>query len=1417
MARPLLDTIELQQVQELETEQDQVLVQHGIPALEGDFLQRLDRRATQVTLTGVLTGAEVGEGLKTLREKFRAAQPVPFVADITTATKVDQVLIEEMGVRELAGKPARFEYAFTLREYIIPPAEQTEEPPPPEQFDEEITQDGQQQVNESIEEVAENIGTLEVEVIVEGVPNVDLSTTTVTVEGTPDNGDAPLSRTLTNPSDNVWRDESIPSGSYNARAVTGAEPVLTGTVEAVVRTGGVTRVQIVLNPSRPANVAITFVVHFRFDRAFIEPCMRPVLRQVAQYANTHRDEKLLILGHTDRVGPPQYNQSLSERRARTVYAYLTMHERTVSLTEWNAIRERRSAGEQPSIKDTWDVREYQHILQDLGFYPGAVDGKDGPLTREAVRAYRCHKGLPPGTTVDPDVWLALIEDYLSQDNLSIRADQFLPNCDNEIIKWLGGGEEDPVRNTGRAWRPNRRTELLFLRTNSLPCLVPQPDTFNLPTQGAVNTNWCAGPATGNDHCCFVAVADPQRQGVTRDSNALTRMPPEPGTFTVEGLIQRELPDGTLRPIPNQAFILTTPIGEFKTGEQSNGEPSPASTNAQGQFSFPDVPAGLYSLEIITPADHPVLVRPLDEPDARLTGNVICRELHVPSTGATNPRLDVVIVNAPVMREIRLPVAVHVMTPLNDDATIRTCTSVTGATVEQHSAHTDAEIRTFFAGANRIWRQARIRFEPVHIVREAYRHPINDPAIRGNCQVDDNEVSFVFSRCAYPAVVNVFFFGDFVGTSEAGKGVSVENARAAGGGAIPGCAIADRFQFTILGVPNDQPLSQQQSIQVLAHELGHYLNLAHTASDLSNEDRLMFPNTTLAGDNTKFLAAEVNTARSSLGASDDCIPFTLRVTGATQIGSTLSNQFIIVQNASGVVTVDADIPDRLIAPGTGTLTMTGGTPGANPKQQTVSGATTGQTEVVATYIPAGGGTPVTTRVAIHVVSFTLRVEGATQTGGADSTTFLAKRDAVQSVTVVAEMNPAPFCVPVSLVTWTNGVEQPDPLRRRVPRNTIIQVTVSAVLAGVTRSVTITIFSVSISTNVPPFETPAANVQIEGLLNSSLGSIDLTDLFDTQPNSLIRVRADIPGLAPNVGQFSAILTSNPPGAATAIETITVNLLRTTPSGDTFLSQPILAMPSAIQRSEITLKSPPDMNVIRTRAGGRIRLVVNSPIPLGNAGLVEVTIRGRIIYIFAQALANATSGITSGIRLADLQRKIARVNRIWAQAGIEVKARRLTAPVEAPVELLDVEHTDNTGISLTLEEQRLVGRVIRPGDPTRSTVSTDLNVFYVRSLDAPPAPAADPAGIAYPNDPAIVVEGLDSGGTPVSTDEALAHEIGHQIIDWGASDEHQDLTGAEWPTTNVLHRRDTGGGDVDRSQVIDILTSTNAGTNRFVLFEP
>jgi outer membrane protein OmpA-like peptidoglycan-associated protein len=1143
-SKPMLGDLELQQVQKIEVDEDQTLAQQGVPALEGDFLQRLGRRASQISLTGVLTGSDAGAGLKTLQEKFRAAESVSFVADIATATKVDQVLIEELGMRELAGKPERFEYALTLREFVPPPQPQQEPPPPPPPPPPSV-----------------DTGTLVVDVTVTGQPGFDFSKVSVSVEGTQDDG-ASLSRTITQRSENTWTDDHMPPGQYTVTAMETDSQSMSGSASATIQVGQTAHVTITLTPA--SNIAQTFIVHYRFDKAFIEPAMRQVLKQVADYAQAHTGEKLLIVGHTDLVGNDSYNQSLSERRARGVFAYLTFGgdsaAQSAALAEWNALRAKRPAGEDPSIKDNWDVHEYQHILQDLGFYTGNVDGLDGPLTQNAVSVYRCKKGLPPGTTVDDQTWEALIKDYLSQDQLSIQTNQFLP-CSGEILKWLGCGEKDPVKNTRSAWRPNRRTEMLFVQASQLPCKVPQPATFDLPAAGAVNSNWCFLDASASRNCFVTPAKDPCTSG---DANRWCRQPAEPGTLTVTGSIKRKQPDGSLVPVPNQKFVLIAPDGQFKAGEQSSGEPQPARTDSSGNFTFSDLRVGIYSLEVIAP----VLVRLAEDSDQSSKGNAVIKHL-----GSATDHLDVVIVNAPAQREITLPVAAHLMTALHPlTREVRTCPSVGGGPPKpQATVHTDDEIRTAFAAANDIWQQARIQFNLTDIVREAY-------AFRTDCEIDDSEFNILLERCAYPGAVNVFFVGDLAGRGEAGGGISPEDGAALN---IAGCVVGDRFQSTVLGPPLDVPLNAQQTAHILAHELGHYLNLDHADETPANANRLMLPGTT-DGSNNTLTQDELNSARASKGASDNCVSLSLKVSGATQVGGTLSNKYIVLQNAANTVTIDAVIPDSLLDPSRGTLAMTGGSPGANDRQRVVNAAAKGLVPVIATYTPAGGGDAITAQVEIRVATFSFGVDGATQSGGANSTTFVATRDANQVVTVKAVIDPELFCVPSTLVIWTGGTAIADPLRRTVSRANAASTTLSVTLAGTTQTVTITITAAQIdviatATAAAP---PLTFIRF-GLWNQGYDAAENIKNDLAENNNFVgadkrkfHFRVNDPSASGQVQiNWKTLKKDNTDDDAPAVQTLT--LLETAPGSKLFISKAVMLVTNDTDRNVPTnsgLTAPP-----------------------------------------------------------------------------------------------------------------------------------------------------------------------------------------------------------------------------------------------------
>lgn len=1390
-AKPMLDGVELQQVDKVEADENEVLEQHSVPVLEGDFLQDLGRRATRVALTGTLTGPKAGDGLKTLREKFRGAEPMPFVEDIATATKIDKVLIEEMDVREFAGKPERFEYALTLLEFTPPPKSKEEPPPPPPP-----------------PPPNPDAGKLVVEVVVEGQPDADVSKATVTLEGTQDDG-TQFSRTLSNRSNNAWNDDAVPPGSHTAKAVITASPGMTGTADAKIQAAQTTKVTITLQPG--ALVAIEFVVHFRFDKAFVEPCMRDVLRQVVDHAKAHPDEKLVIVGHTDLVGSPQnltgpdpYNQSLSERRARAVYAFLTFgRDKDNVIAEWNALRQKQT-GSGATLADNWGTRQYQHMLQDLGFYPGNVDGKEGKVIQDAVRAFRRKHGLPDGTTVDDDVWTALIADYLGQDNFAIPDSQFSRNCGNDPLKWLGCASQDPVNRTRQAHRPNRRVEFLFINTDKFPCSTPQPDTLSLP-KGAVGSGWCMNAdnkAQDSKRACFVVPHLPP--GGKPTHGEWNRQPAEPGTVTVQVSMKKEVrkDDGTteLKPVAGQKFVVIAADGEFQASELSSGEPGPAVTKSDGTQSFFDKPLGIYCLEVLAP----VLVRLAEDPPEKAKGNVVCKHLT-----ADDNHLDVVILPDPPLREINLRAAVHLMTaltpavdPTTKTRTVRTCPDPLGATkvAPQATAHTPADIPAIFKGANEIWRQGRVHFDPVDVVEETY-------SFRTECEVDDNEFALLLERCAYPNVTNVFFFGDLAGPGEAGEFIEAAIPPPDPRGTVDGCAVSDRTQQQLFqnAPPVNISLNAQETVQVLAHELGHYLGLAANNNHPTGATQLMRAGTS-DGSNRTITPPEVTDARNSKNATLEFVPISLKVTGATQVGGTLSHEFLVIQNSTPppppIVTVDAVISDAA-----GSVTMSGGgNPGANSQQSTISTANKNVTEVDASFTPAGGGPPVLARVEVRVATFNLRVDGATQVGGANSTTFATTPDPVGIVAVIIELDSAPSCISKTLINWTNGNETPDPLRRTVSVRNPGATPVSAKIAGVTKSVTIAVVEVALVRNDAPFDPGVATVQIEGMLNQDLKSFDISNLFNTQPRSLFRARATLPTVTGN--SLQATLTHKSANG-TLLETIPITL---TKKADAFLSLPILAIPIAIQANEITLKQPKPLEVVRAQAGDKLHL--SAPAPFGNFKSQEVMVRGRVMHLFVEAFAG------SGTKADEIRKHIQRANRTWAQAGIETKERSVRDSVAPPSpELLDIDTKANDhpffGV-LTSKEKQLLE--ISPNGPARSTTASDINIYYVRSITDPVL------GVSYNREgfPSVVEPGQDAIAISDShvTLTAMSHEIGHMVlINWGG-EEHQDHSTPpkDWPPNNVMHLHDTVAGvDVDRTQVENILTSTKLGNNFWVLFEP
>jgi outer membrane protein OmpA-like peptidoglycan-associated protein len=1392
----MLDQLELQQVQRIEAGQDQVLEAHRVPGLETDFLQRLGRRAAAVELDGVISGADAASALKGVRDKFRAGEPVAFVADIAAATRVQQVLVERMRVRELAGRPQRFEYAIRIRELIAPPAVDTEAPPPeppPEPPDADIVAD---------------VGTLVVQVSSGDAGFVDLKSATLTVAPLP-LGRAPA-RTLSGREANAWTERGVAAGEHLVEATVAAPVVASGSAPVTVRAGQTSQVSITLD--KAVVVAEQFVVHFTTDKAFVEPCMRRVLADAVGHARKHPSQKLLVIGHTDRTGLDAENQSLSERRARAVFAMLTRgRAEAAAQAEWELLFAKRPPGQAPSMSDSWGLREAQHMLQDLGFYPGGIDGEDGPLTRDAVRAFRCREGLPPGTTIDDDVWRALIRAYLAQDAFAIPASQLLINCPpDQTLNWLGCGVQDPVLNTPKAWRPNRRVELLFLNASALPsgaakppCDVPKPDTFDLPKPGA---RWCLDDSkSAKDRSCFLVKATQPCSAAT-----LTRFcrPAAATTFEVTGTIEREVRDKangsvTLVPFPGARFAVYDPTGRIDASEDARGRAvarkAEQEKEKEGTFSIPDRPPGIYVFELLEKPAR--VVRLKDTPDAPATGATVCKSILL-SPGKPPDKLDVVVLATTATREIVLPTAVHVLTAIDTTTTPHTilaCPDPAGGLPREQAAHlTDAQIRATFAGANQIWEQGRIRADVRDIVRETFRLPA-----RPSCELDQGDIRTLLKNCAYDGVLNVFFVGELAARSEAGDATSVEDATVRGESS--GCLVGERLSDA-QGVRTN--LSNAERDQVLAHELGHYLTLGH-AVDAGRLMQIPTPGAT----SQLLVESEVTGARASAGAALECRPLKLKVDGAERMGGSLSHEFIAVQSAAAAaVTVDVEVPATIADLGTVTTTVNGA-PAVDPLHVTVSRAGKGSSEVKSTFTPTAGGPPTSARVNILVVSFDLIVKGALQSGAPG--TFIVEPHPTAVVTITAELDPQPFGVPEGLVEWKRGTQALDPLQRTISRADSRSTTVTATLARVTLTRTIDVVELALVANAPPFA-PVPHVLIEGILNPDLKAFTVTKLIASQQGSLVRAR--VRGSSITTSPITATIRSlNAAGLdidAPPTPPLTITLKRT--ASGTFESAPILAVPMAIQPDEISLAEPKTLETVRAVAGGKLR-VESASLP---GFRTEIPVRGPVLSLFMRSLKSSTTNASSGMEVKDLNARVALANRILAQAGIEVKARSTLALVPAPDELLDVQSSREDD-PLTDDEQRLLGlkQPPNPADPAPSGIKSAIDVIYVETISSVTLPGEiekETGGFSFPRVPVIVIASRGRPGRPQPRPEVLAHEVCHRLfVSWGPPDpppgaprEHGDLAGKPWAKNNLMHAVDAGGTDLHPTQVEHILRFAKFG---------
>ncbi len=187
---------------------------------------------------------------------------------------------------------------------------------------------------------------------------------------------------------------------------------------------------------------------FAFDKSFIRPSVVESLKGLSNSFKEHPQCKVLVFGHTDKVGDESYNKKLSDRRAKSAFAFVTNN-----ADIWESLYQ----------EEHWGLESVQEMLTDLGYYSGAVDGKDGPKTQAAVKAFRASEGMSESGSADKDTRHHLFTAYMTgKHDIVIGSEQFLDP------KFVGCGEFNPVIDTEEKEEANRRISFFLFHPDKLP-------------------------------------------------------------------------------------------------------------------------------------------------------------------------------------------------------------------------------------------------------------------------------------------------------------------------------------------------------------------------------------------------------------------------------------------------------------------------------------------------------------------------------------------------------------------------------------------------------------------------------------------------------------------------------------------------------------------------------------------------------------------------------------------------------------------------------------------------------------------------------------------------------------------------------------------------------------------------------------
>lgn len=231
---------------------------------------------------------------------------------------------------------------------------------------------------------------------------------------------------------------------YHAGGTNGDE------VQARLQTNAINKITLVRKKPNLLGCSSLPGVTFEFGISFIRPTVVDHLGSLMQMRRKYPNAKIVIFGHTDKVGGDQFNKELSERRAKSVYAFITNQE-----NEWENLYG----------AEKWGIRIIQTILKDFGgvYDPGPVTGSMNAATKQAIYNFQRDHAPPATGDADSATRKAIFKHYMTgKHDINLTADNFLS------MPYAGCSEFNPHINTQDACEANRRVVFFFFDPNDAP-------------------------------------------------------------------------------------------------------------------------------------------------------------------------------------------------------------------------------------------------------------------------------------------------------------------------------------------------------------------------------------------------------------------------------------------------------------------------------------------------------------------------------------------------------------------------------------------------------------------------------------------------------------------------------------------------------------------------------------------------------------------------------------------------------------------------------------------------------------------------------------------------------------------------------------------------------------------------------------